>query len=312
MCDQPNSRLPIPDSLPYNAAMLYDRIDHVVLPVPSLDAAAEPFARLGLALYPGVRHQGRGTENRGFFVGEPRSEFYLELLGIYDEAAARVAGATRYIESAASGRSLSTIVLRVEDIGALAEALADQGVNVRAEAVQTPDGRKVADAASLGDPARALVDLRVIQYPDDAATRHRRHTEAGFFNHAFPLKRLDHLAVIAPDLEAATRYWADVLGIPPTGEVTSPTTIIRQFQIGDAIVELLGPATPESPLGQRPPGLISMNSFEVENLDAAVAAARAAGFNPSDPAPGALPGTRTATIPGAELSGLSLQLLQYV
>ena len=51
--------------------MLYDRIDHIVLPVRSLETAAEPFARLGLALYPGVRHEGRGTENRGFFVGGP-------------------------------------------------------------------------------------------------------------------------------------------------------------------------------------------------------------------------------------------------
>jgi catechol 2,3-dioxygenase-like lactoylglutathione lyase family enzyme len=291
--------------------MLYDRIDHIVLPVRSLEAAAEPFARLGLALYPGVRHEGRGTENRGFFVGGPANEFYVELLGIYDAEAARVAGLSSYVDSAAETHGVSSVVLRVEDMAATMDALARRGVNLEPQEVYATDGRKVCDVASLGDPAQSLIDLRVIQYPDSGPDRSRRHTEAGLLDHTFPLKRLDHLATIAPDLEAATRYWTDVLGIPPTGEVVNPATIIRQFQIGDAIIELLGPATPESPIAQRPPGPASMAAFEVDDLDAAVAAARQAGFSPPDPAPGPLPNTRTATIPATELSGLGLQLLQY-
>jgi catechol 2,3-dioxygenase-like lactoylglutathione lyase family enzyme len=292
--------------------MLYERIDHVVLPLRSLDEAAERFARLGLTLFPGARHEGRGTENRGFFVGEAQNEFYVELLGVHDEAAARAAGLSRYVESAAEGRGLASVVLRVDDIGAVGDALAARGVGVRPEPVHAADGRKIDDVAALGDPARSLVDLRLIQYPDDAATRYRRHAEAGLFKHAFPLKRLDHLAAVAPDLEATTRYWTDTLGIPASGEVVTPAMIIRQFRIGDAIMELLGPATSDSPIAQRPAGLISMASFEVDDLDDAVARARTAGFTPSDPAPGALPNTRTATIPPAELTGFAMQLLQYV
>jgi catechol 2,3-dioxygenase-like lactoylglutathione lyase family enzyme len=152
----------------------------------------------------------------------------------------------------------------------------------------------------------------MIQYPEDGPTRHARHTEAGLHNHAFPLKRLDHLAAIAPDLETATGFWTETLGVPVWGEVRTPAVIVRQMRIGDAIFELLGPATPESPMASRPPGLISMAAFEVPDLDAAVAQARAAGFTPTEPATGVLPGTRTATIPAGELSGLSMQLLQYV
>ena len=52
-------------------------------------------------------------------------------------------------------------------------------------------------------------------------------------------------------------------------------------------------------------------SADLDALDQAVAHARAAGFTVPDPAVGVLPGTRTATIPGAELAGLNMQMLEY-
>jgi catechol 2,3-dioxygenase-like lactoylglutathione lyase family enzyme len=130
--------------------------------------------------------------------------------------------------------------------------------------------------------------------------------------HAFPLKRLDHLAAIAYDLDKQCRFWEDVLGVPVTGEVRTPHMIIRQLRIGNAIFELLGPAGPDSPLHQRPAGLVSMAAWEVDDLPAVVEQARAAGFTVPDPAIGVLPGTRTATIPANELGGMAMQLLQYV
>ena len=100
--------------------------------------------------------------------------------------------------------------------------------------------------------------------------------------------------------------------MPTVGEVVSPTTVVRQLKIGDAMFELLGPATPDSPIRQRPPGLNSMCSFEVPDLDATNAHAQAAGFEVADRRIGTLPGTIVATIPGAQTSGLNVQLLQYV
>jgi catechol 2,3-dioxygenase-like lactoylglutathione lyase family enzyme len=296
----------------YHTGMIYDRIDHVVLPVRSADEAAERFARLGLVIFPGARHAGRGTHNRGFFVGDAATEFYIEMLGVDDESAARATGLSRYVDHAADGRGLSTVVLRVADMEAAVQELAPRGVQLNPETVSTSDGRAICEVAPLGDASRAIVDLRAIQYPESAAERYRRHEVAGLFGHTFPLKRLDHLAAVAPDLEAATRYWTDVLGVPLHGEVRTPVMIIRQLKIGDAIMELLGPATPESPIAQRPAGLASMVAFEVADLEAAVATAQAAGFTPTEPGTGALPGTRTATIPAPELAGLSMQLLQYV
>jgi hypothetical protein len=55
-----------------------------------------------------------------------------------------------------------------------------------------------------------------------------------------------------------------------------------------------------------------MASWEVAGLDDAVALARGAGFAATDPAAGVLPGTRTATIQGADLAGVNVQPLEYV
>jgi catechol 2,3-dioxygenase-like lactoylglutathione lyase family enzyme len=174
--------------------------------------------------------------------------------------------------------------------------------------IRSEEGEKLVELAQLPTVERGVVPITLQEFVEPVEQRHA-HAR---LDHDIPFKRLDHLAAIAPDLDAATRYWADTLGIPQTGEVTNPAMIIRQFKIGDANFELLGPATPESPLRNRPPGLISMVALEVAGLAAAVAQAREAGFTVSDPAPGALPGTRAATIPADQLGGLSLQMLEYV
>jgi catechol 2,3-dioxygenase-like lactoylglutathione lyase family enzyme len=131
------------------------------------------------------------------------------------------------------------------------------------------------------------------------------------FNHGLELKRLDHLAAVARNLDAQTHFWTHFLGIPLFGEVVTPAMVIRQFRIGDAVIELLGPNSPESPLHKRSPGLISMMSVEVANVQAAVNRVRSAGLTISEPATGVLPGTSTATSPAAEASGMGLQLLEY-
>ena len=89
--------------------------------------------------------------------------------------------------------------------------------------------------------------------------------------------------------------------------------VIRQLRIGDAILELLGPASPESPFAGRPAALASMAAWEVAGpLADAVALARERGFTVSDPEAGVIPGTRRASIPVGELGGVGMQLLEYV
>ncbi len=290
--------------------MLYDAIDHVILPVAELESAAEPYRRLGLTLFPGARHQGQGTQNTGYFVGEGARGFYVELLGVADADEARRAHGEGFVAAAQAGRGLSALCLRTEDLAGAVERLRARGLSPAEREVKNAGGEKIGDVAELHGPAELVFHL--IQYYPSHTVRHERRAAAGLLTHAFPLKRLDHLAAVTHDLDATTRFWTDALEVPVAGEITTPIMIIRQMKLGDAVFELLGPANPESPIAARPQGLASMCAFEVPDLDTAVAQARTLGFSCPDPAKGVLPGTRTATIPAGELSGMGLQLLEYV
>ncbi len=291
--------------------MLVEAIDLVLLPVSSLDEAGRRFERLGMRAVPGSRHAGLGTHNLAIPVGGPHTLFWIEVLA--------VAEPSEYQRSAL-GRStmagvddgLSTVVLRVFDMAEALAELARRGVEARSETVDNPDGDVLCEFALLPDLPDAATRLGLIRYPRSQPERFARFRAAGALAHDLPLQRLDHLAAVAPDLEPASRFWADVLGVPASGEVRTATTVIRQHRLGDATFELLGPAGPDSPIHQRPPGLASMCSFEVPDLQGAVAGLRAAGVTVSDPGPGSLPGTHTATVPRQETGGLNVQLLQYV
>ena len=90
----------------------------------------------------------------------------------------------------------------------------------------------------------AGVNLALVQSPGPCAAEPGKNT--------FPLKRLDHLAAVAPDLDEKTRFWTDVLGVPLAGEVKTPTMVVRQFRIGDAAIYSLRKSLPASDGGFQP------------------------------------------------------------
>ena len=282
---------------------MLDRIDHLVVPVPDLPAAAAAYERLGLTLTPLTVHQGMGTANRAAFIGTGAANFtYIELLGVTD--AALVGGGSRahYLEAVERGGALSFI-----------DRFAKAGLNSDLREVHAGDGRKLADTAIVDTKDALPFAVTLLHYPETWEARYERSVAAGRFAHTFPLKRLDHLAAVAPDIEAATEFWTGTLGVRLAGEIRAPGMIIRQLQVGDATFELLGPDGPGSRMAGRPASLASMAAWEVDgSLDAAVALARERGFTASDPEPGVIPRTRRASIPAGELAGLGMQLLEYV
>lgn len=286
--------------------VLYDGIGRVILPVSNLEAACAPFERLGLVVSPARQAVGQGFSLRSLAVAGPRNLFDIEFLCPDADGDQTSAQGQHGLED----RGLSAIVLRVADMSAALAALAERGVHATSRPIYDATGRKRIDLAILPDMPDAATSVRLMQ---PAMRDDERLAEyLGGRSHAIPLKRLDHLAAVAPDLDRSCRFWEDVLGVPTIGEVVSPTVIVRQLRIGDAVFELLGPATPDSSIRQRPPGLTSACSFEVDDLDAAVAHIRAVGITVSDPRIGTLPGTRVATVPAHEMSGLNIQLLHYV
>jgi catechol 2,3-dioxygenase-like lactoylglutathione lyase family enzyme len=284
--------------------VLYEGIARVLLPVSDLAAACAPFERLGLVVSRERQPRGRGIRIRTVPIGGPDNLFEIELVGQADTPGGG------WVFGEAVDRGLSTMVLRVANMATALTALADRGVQATATTILGANGEKRIELAILPELPDAAVSLRLIQHHQTA--EERMAEDFGGRQHATPLKRLDHLAAVAPDLERSCTFWDEVLGVPTVGEVISPTTVVRQLRLGDAMFELLGPATPDSPIRQRPPGLNSMFSVEVPDLDATIAHAEAAGFQVADRRIGTLPGTIVATIPGAQTSGLNVQLLQYV
>jgi catechol 2,3-dioxygenase-like lactoylglutathione lyase family enzyme len=287
-------------------------MDHAVVAVTSTEQAAAPFQKLGLRVSDPIRHEGIGSESRMIFAGErPEQSFYIELFGIIDEAKARATGRGPYLDAVARGGGLTRLMLKTSGLPSVAERLRARGLASNVEEISF-GGRKSSDLVTLTGVPDLAIEAGLFEPVMNDADVFERRKANGSFQHDFPLKRVDHLAAMAPDIEAATKFWGEALGVPVHGEIRGPGIIIRQLKMGDSILELLAPDGPESRLPGRPPGLMSMVAFEVPKLDEAVALARDRGFSPSEPAGGILPGTRTSTIPGGELAGLGLQMLEYV
>ena len=126
--------------------------------------------------------------------------------------------------------------------------------------------------------------------------------------------RIAHIGVAVPDLEAALPFYRDVLGlVPHPPEVADGATIVA-LPFGDAEVELLSPLEPESPiakfLAKRGPGIHHI-CYRVPDLDAALAACRAAGYRLVDDVPrrGA-GGRRIAFIHPKATAGILLELTE--
>ena len=66
------------------------------------------------------------------------------------------------------------------------------------------------------------------------------------------IKRIHHVAVAVPDLEAALGFWRDTLGLPLEGveEVPEQASKIAFLPAGGAEVELVQPATADSGLAK--------------------------------------------------------------
>jgi methylmalonyl-CoA/ethylmalonyl-CoA epimerase len=117
-----------------------------------------------------------------------------------------------------------------------------------------------------------------------------------------------------PDLDAALSFYRDVLGLVPHPPETADGAAIVSLPFGDSEVELLAPLTPDGPiarfLDRRGPGIHHI-CYRVPDLDAALAACRAAGYRLVDEVPrvGAS-GHRIAFVHPKATAGILLELTE--
>lgn len=87
------------------------------------------------------------------------------------------------------------------------------------------------------------------------------------------IKRVDHVAIVVDDIEAALGFWRDGLGLEVTHveDVPDQDSVVAFLPTGDSEVELVKPTSPDSGvarfLGRRGPGIHHI-CFEVADLEA--------------------------------------------
>jgi methylmalonyl-CoA epimerase len=97
-----------------------------------------------------------------------------------------------------------------------------------------------------------------------------------------------HIGIAVESVEAAARFYRDVLGVAVRGPELADGARILHVDFAGSEVELLEPLEPDSPIGRflarRGPGIHHL-CYRVADLDAALAAATAAGYTLIDAAP---------------------------
>ena len=96
--------------------------------------------------------------------------------------------------------------------------------------------------------------------------------------------KLNHLAIVVDDMDAALRFWRESIGLAQAGEIESVSAEdvdIAFLSLGDAHIELIQPTTDDSGvanyLAKRGPGLHHL-CLEVSDLEAKLNELRARGY----------------------------------
>jgi methylmalonyl-CoA/ethylmalonyl-CoA epimerase len=128
------------------------------------------------------------------------------------------------------------------------------------------------------------------------------------------LPRIAHVGIAVSDLGAALAFYRDVLGLEPHHPETADGATIVSLPFGESEVELLTSSDADGPiarfLAKRGPGIHHV-CYRVADLDAALAACRAAGYRLIDETPrtGA-GGRRIAFVHPKATAGILLELTE--
>jgi methylmalonyl-CoA/ethylmalonyl-CoA epimerase len=127
--------------------------------------------------------------------------------------------------------------------------------------------------------------------------------------------RIAHIGIAVRALDEILPFYRDVLGMPESPLDDADGARIAGLAAGDSLVELLEPATADSPIGKfvanRGPGIHHV-CFAVDDLDAALDRCRAANVRLIDETPrlGA-EGKRIAFLHPSATAGVLVELTEY-
>jgi catechol 2,3-dioxygenase-like lactoylglutathione lyase family enzyme len=221
------------------------RFDHAVIAVSDLDRAIEAYRSLGFDVFPGGRHEHRGTHNA---LIRFRGADYIELLGVYDPDKA--------VQSGLNGRTLAEFV-RGREGGLVGHCYATDDIEAEAASMrkaglemvgpfemkrERPDGRTLT--------WRLLVPVDVpwrrrwpffIQWDDPDE---ERLCVEGVGTHPNGARTVTGLAVAVHDLEDAVSLYSALFDAELRCRSKSPglAAELATFDIRGFTIDLLAPS----------------------------------------------------------------------
>ncbi|HEX7216872.1 MAG TPA: VOC family protein [Methylomirabilota bacterium] len=247
------------------------RVDHVMICVPDLSRGIDAYQRIGFHIYPGGAHTGRATHNAIAFTGEE----YIEVLSLRDRAAVAAGGPdeslARYLDE---GGGFRVVALQSDDLVADVAAMRGRGVDVgeiRDGGRRTPAGQELRWRAAFLGGADAP-PIFIIQHLTPLAERRRQVPKAG--DHPNGALRVERVYIAVPDVTAAARAYARVLGLPMPaihrGQVIKADMAV--FDLGPTGLTVAQPAEAgpaAEALARRGPGPFQV-LYRTGGMDAAV------------------------------------------
>ncbi len=129
------------------------------------------------------------------------------------------------------------------------------------------------------------------------------------------MKKVNHVAIVVADIDEATKFWRDILGIPlhHVEDVPSQKSKVAFMPVGDTEVELVQPTSEDSGvakfLAEKGGGMHHL-CFEVEDCAATMAELKEKGVRLLSEEPNVLPGRKMAFIHPKSTGGVLVELYE--
>jgi methylmalonyl-CoA/ethylmalonyl-CoA epimerase len=131
------------------------------------------------------------------------------------------------------------------------------------------------------------------------------------------IKKINHVAVVVPDLQNSIRLWKDIFGLDLVHEENVPAqkSKVAAFTIGESHLELVQPTTNDSGvakfLNERGGGMHHI-CLEVDDIDASLAELKDKGIRLINEAPQVLEGRKLAFIHPKATGGVLVELYELI
>jgi hypothetical protein len=215
-------------------------IDHLVIVVNDLDAAAADYRRLGFTVVPGGRHPV-GSHNVLVSLADGS---YVEIIAFYREAPDH-----RWWSPLQRGERLVDYCLQTDDLKGDTEKFRAAGIDINDPvpwARTRPDGYELKWLLSLAQGRHRGVAPFLIE---DVTPRSERVPQE--FAHQNGASGITRLVIAVADAAEVARAYENVLGRGRDAvEDANLHAAGVRFTIGPHAVEFLSPVAPESPLRQ--------------------------------------------------------------